>query len=379
MAVKVRERTKGSGIYWIFIDHQGKRKSKKIGRDKRLAQEAAKKIEAKLALGEFELDKQLSPTFIEYAKQWLSSLHNTWAPGTRKNYSGAFRLHIEPELGSKRLYEVARMDVKSFVGNLKSKGLSTGRMETILQALRGMFNEAVDDGVISFSPCQRMGRYSGGSKSKKRIDPLTADELAELLDNALRELDFVLYVLFLLGARSGLRIGEILALEWSDVDFKNRTVSVHKSWDYLRQQSRSTKNKKPRKVDLTPMTIEALRRLRNNSKVVAINIFVDERGERLSYQMVYKALQKVARRPLRIHDLRHTYATLRVAKGDNIVDVSNQLGHHDPGFTLKRYAHWIPGEHKAQVDQLDMIATSRNLSATNKHDRYHNSPSSQHL
>jgi len=120
------------------------------------------------------------------------------------------------------------------------------------------------------------------------------------------------------------------------------------------------------------MTIEALRKLRANSKVVALPIFVDERGERLSYQVVYKALQKVARRPVRIHDLRHTYATLRVAKGDNIVDVSNQLGHHDPGFTLKRYAHWMPGERKAQVDQLDMIAIGRNLSATMKHDRDYN-------
>jgi len=229
MAVKVRERPKGSGIYWIFIDHQGKRKAKKIGRDKKRAQEAAKKIEARLALGEFELEKQPPPTVAEYGQQWLSSLHNTWAPGTRENYSGAFRLHIEPELGGKRLDEVARMDVKSFIGSLKNKGLSTGRMETILQALRGMFNEAVDDGVITFSPCQRMGRYSGSSKGKKRIDPLTADKLAELLDNASRELNFVLYVLFLLAARSGLRIAEILTLEWSDVDFKNRTVSVHKS------------------------------------------------------------------------------------------------------------------------------------------------------
>ena len=66
---------------------------------------------------------------------------------------------------------------------------------------------------------------------------------------------------------------------------------------------------------------------------------------------------------MRIHDLRHTYATLRVAKGDNIVDVSNQLGHHDPGFTLKKYAHWLPGEHKSQVDELDNIAPIRTVSA----------------
>jgi hypothetical protein len=57
-----------------------------------------------------------------------------------------------------------------------------------------------------------------------------------------------------------------------------------------------------------------------------------------------------------LHDLRHIYATLRGAKGDNAVDISNQLGHHDPGFTLKAYAHWLPGEHKSQVDELDDLA-----------------------
>jgi len=72
-------------------------------------------------------------------------------------------------------------------------------------------------------------------------------------------------------------------------------------------------------------------------------------------------LQKVAPRGVRFHDLRHTHATLRVAKGDNIVDISNQLGHHDPGFTLKAYAHWLPGEHKSQVDELDDLAPKRTL------------------
>ena len=56
---------------------------------------------------------------------------------------------------------------------------------------------------------------------------------------------------------------------------------------------------------------------------------------------------------IRIHNLRHTYATLRVAKGDNIQDVSKQLVHHSVKFTLDVYFHWLPGENKGQVDELD--------------------------
>ena len=76
MGVKVRERPKGSGIYWILIDHQNKRKSKKIGKNKKLAKKVAKKIEAKLVLGDLDLlkDSEKQITFSEYAQQWLEGV-----------------------------------------------------------------------------------------------------------------------------------------------------------------------------------------------------------------------------------------------------------------------------------------------------------------
>lgn len=92
-------------------------------------------------------------------------------------------------------------------------------------------------------------------------------------------------------------------------------------------------------------------------------IFTDDKGQRLIYKPIYKAMRKAAPRPMRIHDLRHTYATLRLSKGDNVLDVSKQLGHHSVAFTIDRYGHWIPGEHQAQVDELDSIAPIRTLSA----------------
>jgi integrase len=66
-----------------------------------------------------------------------------------------------------------------------------------------------------------------------------------------------------------------------------------------------------------------------------------------------RALKDANLRTIRIHDLRHTYATLRIAKGDNIADVSGQLGHHSVKLTLDVYTHWIPGEKKGEVDGLD--------------------------
>jgi integrase len=78
--------------------------------------------------------------------------------------------------------------------------------------------------------------------------------------------------------------------------------------------------------------------------------FVDANNWR---RVFVKALEKAKLRQIRIHDLRHTYATLRISKGDNIADVSNQLGHYSEMFTMKIYYHWIPGKKKAEVDELD--------------------------
>jgi len=112
-------------------------------------------------------------------------------------------------------------------------------------------------------------------------------------------------------------------------------------------------------VDLSPATVEVLKTLQVRRKVVSIEgddlVFVDGKGELLDYYYLRDTIKKVAPKPIRIHDLRHTYATLRIAKGDNILDVSKQLGHHKVAFTIDQYGHWIPGEHKSQVDELDNL------------------------
>jgi len=68
-----------------------------------------------------------------------------------------------------------------------------------------------------------------------------------------------------------------------------------------------------------------------------------------------KVLKKAGLRKIRIHDLRHTYATLRIQAGHNIADVSNQLGHHSVKLTLDTYYHWMPGKKKAEIDALDNL------------------------
>ena len=362
MAVIVREKKKGSGEWWVFINHKGRRRSKKIG-SKKAANSVKREVEARLAKGDLGILKEETPTIAKYGEQWLYSPYHEWADGTRDNYGSAFTHHIKPALGKNRLDEMGRKEVKAFIGILKQKDLSKGRIQVIVQTLRNIFNEAIDDQILSANPCDRVGKFNKGRR-KGKIDPLTADEVTAMLENAYNKLSFTLYSLFLLLVMSGLRIGEALALEWNDFDFDERTVDVTKNWDYARHKMGPPKNNKPRKVDLPPVVVDTMRELRTKQKVATLKeIFVDDKGKRLEHKPVYRALQRVAPRKIRIHDLRHSYATLRVAKGDNIVDVANQLGHHKVGFTLDRYAKWMPGEHKNQVDELGNLAPKCTLYA----------------
>ena len=86
-------------------------------------------------------------------------------------------------------------------------------------------------------------------------------------------------------------------------------------------------------------------------------VFTDKEDRLIDIQrwrrLFSKALEKGNLRKVRIHDLRHTYATLRISKGDNITDVSKQLGHHSVKLTLDVNTHWTPGGKKSEVDALD--------------------------
>ena len=85
----------------------------------------------------------------------------------------------------------------------------------------------------------------------------------------------------------------------------------------------------------------------------------------LRKRVFHKALEKAKLRQIRLHDLRHTYATLRIQAGHNIADVSKQLGHSSIRVTIDIYYHWIPGANRSEVNELDLkTAPIRNLSAT---------------
>src|SRR5262245_15519287 len=127
MAVKVKQH---KGAWWIFIDHKGKRKAKRIGTSKRAAEQVAEKIQAKIALGQFVAQEEEKPIlFADYRKRWLethASVH--CKSSTMHEYETIATLHLLPAFGKTPVGRISREDVKNAITHWLAKGLSHGRV-----------------------------------------------------------------------------------------------------------------------------------------------------------------------------------------------------------------------------------------------------------
>jgi integrase len=363
MGVKVRQKIKGKGQpWWVFITHNGQRTSRKVG-SKKAAETVAGKIEAKLKLGEFSFEeKKKIPTFKDCSKLWIALPHD-WKESTKENYSENLKLHILPVFGKQRINQITRKKLKAFFDKKYSEGLSLSTIKLMRAPINGVLSYAVELEQIESNPMRDLAlKYK---KKPFEIDPLTESESQLLLEQAKIFMDGGYYPAILCAIRTGMRIGEIQALKWSDIDFDNRQIEVKRS--YRKGRMTDTKNKKRRRVDMTLHLTETLKALRTSQKRDALKkgcpvsefVFAGTRDELLNRITFKNALNRCTEnaklRQIRIHSLRHSYATIRLMRGHNVGDVSYQLGHSSIKITYDVYAHWIPGQFKSEIDELDTI------------------------
>jgi integrase len=185
MAVKVKQH---KGAWWVFIDHKGKRKAKRVGTSKKAAEDVAGKIQAKIALGQFEIkdEEEQAPLLRDYAKQWLETYAKVHCkPATAHNYDRDYRLHIDPALGNRRLTAITRQDIKRLIAEKRNSDLSWSSVKNIIIPLREMLFHATEDGIIAANPATRVGKLNKKPADRRQnINPLTRDELRLFLDTA---------------------------------------------------------------------------------------------------------------------------------------------------------------------------------------------------
>ena len=374
MGVKLREKPTGSGVWWLFINHRGKRRSKKVGKDKKAARVMAKKLEAKLTLGDLDLDEfnRACPLLKPYAEKWLALPHNR-KDNTQNTYVRSLEMHIYPVLGKKEINQIKRKDLKALFDNLAINGMATSNFQNIKAPLNHIFNQAVLDEHIDHNPLVGL---TFSNKRNIKIQPLTEDEAFNLLDEANKYREGLFYPQLLTLLSTGLRVGELCGLQWQDIDFEGTSLDVERQVHKAKETT--TKNGKTRTVEMPLLLTSTLKALKTEKQKEALRkgrpfckwCFTFNGRDPMVPNGIKTTLDACldnAGLPhMRIHDLRHTYATIRLMKGDNIGDVSYQMGHSSIKITFDTYTHWIPGKFKGQVDDLFM-KTKTQPNATQPH------------
>jgi len=207
MAVKLRLR---NGKYWLYIHHNRRRRAKCVGTDKRLAENARKRVEAQLALGALGITEQHAQRpFAAYFRTWLDTYARTHCKeSTCAEYDSAYRVHLLPHFGERDIADITRDDVKALAYALLAKGRARATVRAVLAPLREMYSHAIEDGHVSANPATRVLKRSRFDAGARRVAGfLTREELARLLVTC-REHFARYYPFVLLLARTGMRLGE---------------------------------------------------------------------------------------------------------------------------------------------------------------------------
>jgi integrase len=267
MGVKIHKR---GGKWYVSVNYRGRRKSKCVG-SREAAEQVRRVLDAKLALGDLTVldsDAGKIPHFDVYADRWLKDYARIECKtSTADGYEGVLKQYLRPRFGKKRLDEIKRDDVKALINDLIRKELSRNTIRNALCVVRGLFNCAIEEGLLESNPAARLGRFTRTAKTTEAKGvALTAKEVQQFL-NASQEVRPEHYGLFLMALRTGLRRGELVALQWGDIQLgadegdSNRFVVVQHN--YVRREHTTTKSKKARRVDLSRELRRVLAELRD--------------------------------------------------------------------------------------------------------------------
>jgi integrase len=360
----MRQKPPDSGKFYVFVNYKGKRRARFVGTEK-AARVVADQFAAQLVLGTFQFDPpKVEPpkvvlTFKEYCERWLSARQLKYS--TRQSYEVIFENHLGG-FDAKPLEEITRQEIKDFITKKQSE-VKAGTVRNILAVLRAVLNSAMDDEILTSNPATRVGRSIKRSRAN-RLDPLTRDEVARLLDTAKEKYGFDVYALLMTAVRTGMRMGELFGLQWVDLDFNTRFVKVQRS--FVRGREETPKSGKSRRIDMSKQLSEVLQELkaRRREEYCARGqdlprwVFVNQDGTQLDHsnfrkRVFEKLLVTAGLRRVRFHDLRHTFASLLLQQGESPQYVKEQMGHHSINITVDVYGHLIPGANRRAVDRLD--------------------------
>ena len=410
---------------WVadYTDQYGKRHREKpegnfenMAQQRRAAQSLLKKRLDEVDRGSYSADSARL-TFGQVAAAFLESKVNI-RPSTRRNYRALIDLYLVPYFGTRKLRHISVADIERFRNDLAAgrpppivdafakrmrnerPALSQARakqrasmkapgIRTINKAvglLGSIFRYACKHEWINRNPAEYVEKlkvpvslYSDALDS----NVLAPSEIVRLLDAAEPSRwskDGKTYInnyrlLIKTAVFTGIRSGELRGLQWGDIDWNSATIHVRRSWKEGAFHQPKTQASL-RRIDIPQFLITELREWRLACPKGEYDlVFPNLAGRPMSNTNLlqrgfYPALRRAGLRKIRFHDLRHTFASLLIANGEDIVRVSRLLGHSSPTVTMNVYAHMLPNDHYGGADRLgDMVFGPTNQGKEAGHSR----------
>ena len=308
-----------------------------------------------------------NPTIDEALSNVLKIKKNTNKLQTYINYRATYINHIKPYFSKKRMQDISKLLIQSWMQEQLIKGHSKNLVNTNMIVFQTLYKAAMSLYNVTTNPFENIKKYQieKVSTTNSKIDFYTLEEfkkLDEVIDNLMyRTLFHILYF-------CGLRRGECLALTWNDISFKNQTIDINKT---VNQNVKGTsfvinspKNRSSiRTISVDKETMKLIYNLyqQYNSmyKIFDSSMYLFKMEQPLSSTIIRKTLEKYTTlagiKKIRLHDFRHSHASLLINNGATPLLVAKRLGHSDIKMTLNTYSHLFENEEKKLIEMIDNL------------------------
>lgn len=335
-----------SGLYVArYVDRFGKRQSKRFKK----CQEARQW----LANSTF-LDKSSNPLFPQnmivdsWYHYWIEMKKKTLRAGTIDVYVTRYENNIKNVIGTMKIVDVKPLHIQMILTKMADEGYHSGTVSQARVIAYSLFQTAFDNDVILSNPVKKIKKCDMGKPADPK-DALTVNEQEKFvacIQGHKYENQWLICLL------TGIRVGELIGLQWQDIDFDNRLLHVNRTMSYKHSEWRTSPGKSANSLRTIPLTddaVEVFKRQKqkiNQLKVIPMQykdyVFIDEDGliKQSTYHASLKwACKKAGIRRISMHVLRHTFASRCISAGMTIKTVQMLLGHFSISLTMDRYVH----------------------------------------
>lgn len=302
--------------------------------------------------GSVPTGKQTVSAFLE---QWTRDYcEGNLSATSLVRYNDIIRLYLVPAFGYLNLTKLTPQAIQAFLTKqLQGGKLSPTTIVAIFRVLHKAMESALKWGMLSSNPCDRVE-----APRKAEYEPTVLDEEQVKLFLAEAKRESPLYPIYLAAVMTGMRLGELLGLRWSDVNLLNHSLTVNQIAYRLKgewmMKAPKTKRSK-RTISIPCVLVDVLREVKKTAEGELV--FPAPDGHPIMGELVIDTLRKILKKAklpsVRFHDLRHAHATLLLKQGVSAKIVQERLGHSSPAITLGVYSHVMPGMEQKVVDDLE--------------------------